>query len=1359
MLKVENALLLDLCLGEPYGKSWLPVNLPEVHPENIPDTLLIKGDHIAGIQEIVRRRNNPLMGAIEGLRKQANLLLHLNDLSVIEKLEVPEGISKNDYVSFAKYWWPNPDSSDGFPYIRKDGDVNPECYSENSDLNRLDTFSDSTFLLAITAYLTGERTYAIKARNLLRVWIMDPVTRQNPNFEYAQIIKGADKQRYAGLVESRRLIYVCEAIKILEHLNFLTSEEVSICKKWYSDLLDWFMTSKQAKNAQKSKNNIGFWTDLQKIVFARFCDRQDIANTILRECVIPRLEEQIDMTGKMEKELERSKPYDYVAFTLLALAELYSVSEKTDVSLEAFSAQEGRNFQNAHDWFVKTTNSNELNERSIALAQLSSLSQRYYSLKQENETLKMKLDMPTPAVDKMEDSGEKSVDRLKALEIENSKLNTELWENNQVMANMSLFHRGTDYVLQEQKEIMIKQDKKNKELEKELQKITGILEKKNTEIKQLNYNEKKLSKELSLCKKEMKKIKRSRSWRLMGPFRRASRLVKATMSNRRKDEKSLEVKTSNPSDNAKTKEDRKNIKKLAQLKYKLCNLGFVEKAYEDINRLLLNTSNIAMKREAAWELSVWHANQNTPQDAYKSLEYLLIVEDGEKDLDRLRKIAILRAENLEILGSIEEAKQVIETALQSGVHPDLYLACANLETNLDKRMAWINRSLETVGISAIKIDTNLTASKNYYDQLNVKQSLTMKQHPFKVSVIIPVYNAEDVIQTSMRSILAQTWGNLEVIIVDDCSTDNTVQIIKEFVAADTRVKLIQPEKNGGAYVARNHALKVASGDFVTINDADDWSHPEKVATQVSFLLDNPHLMGCTSQQARTTNDLKFFRRGKPGEYIFSNMSSFMFRRKPVTEAIGFWDCVRFGADSEYIKRMKKVFGADCIVEISTGPLSFQRQSDGSLTGNSAFGFPGYFMGARKEYFEAQTYYHSIAEDLYYEFPQTKRPFPIPEPMWPKKEEKVDGRRHFDVIIVSDFRLDGGSNMSNLEEIKAHKNLGLRTGLVQMARYDYTPKKKINSKIRNEMDGDKVQMIVYGEQVSCDLLILRYPPILQEKQRYVPNIKAQEVIVVINQPPMSDYGENAKLRYQLSRSENHLQEYFGKKATWYPIGPLVREALHEYHSGDLTHINLSEENWSNIIDVQWWKRKNYEPNRSVIKIGRHSRGQAVKWPSSSNDLLNIYPEEDNFEICILGGAEAPTNVLGYLPKNWNVIEFGQCQPKEFLADIDVFVYFTHPDWVESFGRVIIEAMAVGVPVIIPYSYKSLFGEAAIYAEPHEVKKKVKELMDNPTYYQTQVNIAHNYIEQYFGYSMHASRILRNSQNNIMENDRVKELVVS
>ncbi|MGD6778620.1 glycosyltransferase [Sutcliffiella horikoshii] len=792
---------------------------------------------------------------------------------------------------------------------------------------------------------------------------------------------------------------------------------------------------------------------------------------------------------------------------------------------------------------------------------------------------------------------------------------------------------------------------------------------------------------------------------------------------------------------------QKRLKKLETIKFKLRNLGLEERAYAELEREFLSSHDEQMRKLAGWELAVWHANHQTIEDAKKSLHFLSLLDIDKKDMEAVRRYAILSAESLQILGRTQDAKDIISKTLQITNHPDLLLAFANLMEEESSKLKWINKCLNSFELVPVHLNGN--KGDTLYDHLCVGDSPGIyKGNLDKVTVIIPVYNAQEVIRTSLESILCQTWSNLEVIVVDDCSTDDTVNILQSYCEQDERVKLIQMDVNGGAYVARNQALKSASGDFITINDADDWSHPQKIEKQVLFLQQNKKVIGCTSQQARLTEDLQFFRRGKPGEYLFSNMSSFMFRKKPVIESIGFWDCVRFGADSEFIKRIKMIFGDKSVVEIPTGPLSFQRQTAGSLTGSSAFGFPGYFMGARREYQEAQSYHHSIANSLYYNFPIEQRPFAIPEPMLPGRQKRSE-RRHFDVIIISDFRLDGGSNMSNLEEIKAQKKLGLKTGLVQMARYDYPAKKKINRKIRNELDGNQVEILVYGEKVSCDVLIVRYPPILQEKQKYIPDIKAGKINVIINQTPMSDYGHSGVLRFDLIQCEANLHDYFGKKGTWYPIGPLVRQALLKHHSDQLTHINLSEENWYNIIHLNEWKRKKRARSISSVKIGRHSRGHEMKWPADRKHLLQVYPDSPEVEVHILGGAEVPKKILGTLPANWIVYEFGSVHPKDFLATLDVFVYFTHHDWVESFGRVIIEAMATGVPVIIPPSYKELFGEAAIYAEPSEVQDKIKKLTEDNVLYHYQVEKAWSYVERKFGYTMHAERISNKRESENLE----------
>src|SRR5699024_7775118 len=130
------------------------------------------------------------------------------------------------------------------------------------------------------------------------------------------------------------------------------------------------------------------------------------------------------------------------------------------------------------------------------------------------------------------------------------------------------------------------------------------------------------------------------------------------------------------------------------------------------------------------------------------------------------------------------------------------------------------------------------------------------------------------------------------------------------------------------------------------------------------------------------------------------------------------------------------------------------------------------------------YHHTHPDKLKYDFPMGERPFPIPEPMWPVRADKNAGKRHFDVVMVSEFRLLGGTNMSNMEEIKAQKQMGLKTGLVQLNRYDIKAKREINPSVRELIDGDRVQMLVYGEEITCYMLIIRHPPVLEHWQKYV-----------------------------------------------------------------------------------------------------------------------------------------------------------------------------------------------------------------------------------------------------------------------------------
>jgi glycosyltransferase involved in cell wall biosynthesis len=776
------------------------------------------------------------------------------------------------------------------------------------------------------------------------------------------------------------------------------------------------------------------------------------------------------------------------------------------------------------------------------------------------------------------------------------------------------------------------------------------------------------------------------------------------------------------------------------------SLGFIEQARQDLERLANSDSNPVRARLAARELAMWHLHHAEDNEAATALKYIALMGQGNKSGADLRQRCIMEAEARRRLGEYGKARQILLKKLEDdNEHPDFFFALANLEDRPERKADCINQALQIFKLLPISFSDNATLS--LYDRLLVETSpeaiVSRETDAEVVSVIMAAYNSERTIATAIKSILSQSWRHWELLVVDDASTDKTVAIVEDFCRRDARIRLIQAKVNGGLFVARNLALEKASGTLATCHDADDWSHPEKLERQVRHLLDHPQAIGNLSAHVRTFEDMHFTHRGKFGVYTFQNMSSFMFRRQPVMQSVGYWDSVRCIADSELISRVKKVFGKESVVALDSGPLSFVRQSTSSLTGNPVRGYHGFLKGARKEYFACFEYYHKTGGSLRYQFPQVKRPFAVPFSMLPENVPSTNDRRHFDVVIVSDFRLSGGSTRSSIEEIKAQSAMGLRTGLVQLARYDLDPFRSIISEIRDLINDDKAEMLVHGDKVDCDLLLIRYPPVLFHAQRYFPDIRSQHLQVIMNQTPMSDYGPYGVVRYDIPRCSHNLRNMFGASATWAPIGPQLRKTLFENHAADLKDITFSDDDWVNIINVEEWRKqeKSKDDNDRPYRIGRHSRDDDMKWPSRAEEIKLLYPIEGEHEVWILGGGKVPKKRLGYVPANWRIFEFGSMAPRDFLQQLDVFVYFTHRDWVESFGRVVLEAMAVGVPVIVPHKYQDLFGPAALYAKPEEVPAMVKRLIDDAPYREAQVARAFDYVEKTFGYEQHKRRLIK------------------
>lgn len=118
----------------------------------------------------------------------------------------------------------------------------------------------------------------------------------------------------------------------------------------------------------------------------------------------------------------------------------------------------------------------------------------------------------------------------------------------------------------------------------------------------------------------------------------------------------------------------------------------------------------------------------------------------------------------------------------------------------------------------------------------------------KVTIVTPTWNSAKYIRETIASVQAQTYQNWEMIIVDDCSTDNTVELVKNIVKRDSRIRLIEQNENQGAAIARNIAVQNGTGRYVAYLDSDDRWKPEKLDKQVQFMKNKGCSFSCTSYE-------------------------------------------------------------------------------------------------------------------------------------------------------------------------------------------------------------------------------------------------------------------------------------------------------------------------------------------------------------------------------------------------------------------------------------------------------------------------------------------------------------------------------
>lgn len=306
---------------------------------------------------------------------------------------------------------------------------------------------------------------------------------------------------------------------------------------------------------------------------------------------------------------------------------------------------------------------------------------------------------------------------------------------------------------------------------------------------------------------------------------------------------------------------------------------------------------------------------------------------------------------------------------------------------------------------------------------------------------------------------------------------------------------------------------------------------------------------------------------------------------------------------------------------------------------------------------------------------------------------------FDIVIISDFRLPGGTNHSTAQELAVHRQLGLRTGLIQANSRLAQRALPWSTAITDELRPGLIEPLRPGEQVFANLVLLRHPVAVEAMPDLSKRVRTDRAIIIANQPAIRPSGAP---EYDVVKIAETVQARLGVDPVWAPIGPIVRDSFK-----DVPTVKLSDTDWTNIFATGQAPKPRTEFFAERPRIGRHSRPQPAKWPATADEILQAYPDSAEYDVRILGGARPALELLSKQPENWTIHSFGELPPLEFLEDVDFWVYFHHHDWLEAYGRAIMEALWSGAVVILPEYLRATYGDAAVYGMPQDVRTIIED----------------------------------------------------
>lgn len=279
------------------------------------------------------------------LLDEADESLNFKPSFVVDKGIIPPSGDIHDYTSLAPYWWPDESKPNGLPYIRKDGQHNPDTREPRYDKLRMRKLLQHVHDLSYAYYFSNNEKYAKKAIELLTGWFLDSKTRMNPNVNFGQAIPGSVTGRSIGIIDTKSFAYLPDQLTLLKDSKYYSEEFENRMKSWFSNYLAWLWNSPNGQRERIHPNNHGTAYDVQAIALALYVGNIDLAKYIIHDFSCNRLGSQVKSNGSQPLELERTRSFHYSIQNLRNFMEIGLMASRTGIDFLHAKGQKDQSIQ------------------------------------------------------------------------------------------------------------------------------------------------------------------------------------------------------------------------------------------------------------------------------------------------------------------------------------------------------------------------------------------------------------------------------------------------------------------------------------------------------------------------------------------------------------------------------------------------------------------------------------------------------------------------------------------------------------------------------------------------------------------------------------------------------------------------------------------------------------------------------------------------------------------------------------------------------------------------------------------------------------------------------------------------------